>query len=660
MKNYLKINISYFIIGLIWTVIINYFISQDEIKNNTPTNSEKQSIQVEVWEIRKSIEVVWDAELVDEQSLTFNKVGTVTEVYFTEGDEVKKWETIARLDDSDAYRNIEEAKISLTNAKISFSDLYEPVDESKTKQANNSIFNAQTNYDTAVKELENLKITQENTIVKLENNIENQTIELELSKQANDNSLTSKESSKNTTVQNIEDWFKDYLLSIEDIIEESDIILWVTSDRKDQNDDYDSFLWAKNTAVKNESKVYLSQALDLHDSLKVNIDNYNNSWDKDELITLLQENLTLFKTLYNTTDTLYKAIDNSITSIWSLTESDINSMKQTISQARSSTLSKIDNINSEINTLTSLTDTELESSNYTLSINKMTVDLENTIKELETTKTKYEIEYNSKVSDIESKKESLEIAKISLIELNEWPTSSNISKANNSITQAELKLESAYEDLDDYILTAPFDWVIRKIDYRPGDNLKDDNNKYVYIENPNLLEVNVMLDQIDIVQVEKWNSALVTFDAYANQSVKAKISNIDTTPVKVSGVVSYQVTLILDDPDFSETVLSGMTADVEIINELKEDILLLQTSAITNEWDSKYVNLSVNWNVVKTVVETWLSSDWKTEIISGLKKWDTVTVGTFKIAWAEKEEEEKSTLFSTPSAWWGGPSRWWR
>lgn len=651
MNNYLNINVKYFIIGLIWTLIIQYFISHQETEVNITQNNEMQSTQVIVWEIRKSIEVVWDAQLVDEQSLTFNKIWTVTEVLFNEWDTVRKWETIARLDDSDVYRSIEEAKLSLKNSQINFSDLYEPVDESKIKQANNSIFNAQTSYDTAIKELAILKITQENSIIKLESNIENQAKELQLIKQSQSNSLISKESSKNTTVKNIEEGFKNYITTIEDIIEDSDNILWVSLDRKNINDSYESYLWAKDSNIKNIAENFLRESFSLYDTFKINVNNYDNSWDKDTLITLLQENILLFKKLYSTTDALYKTIDNSIESVGSLSQSEINSMKQTISQARSTSLSKIDTINSQINTLNSLTDTELEGNNYMFSIEKMTQDLENNVKELKTTRTKYEIEYNSKLADITSKEVSLEIAKLNLIELNEWPTDNNVLKAKNSITQAEIKLESAYEDLEDYILTAPFNGVIRKIDYRPGDNLKDDNNKYIYIENPNLLEVNVMLDQIDIMQIEKDNSALITFDAYAQQGVKAKISNIDTTPVKVSWVVSYKVTLVLDDPDFSETVLSGMTADVEIINELKEDILLLQTSAITTDGDEKYVNVDKNWKITKTIIETGLSSNGKTEIISGLKKWDTVMIWTFNISWTT---EKQSTLFSTPT---GGRQR---
>jgi hypothetical protein len=39
------------------------------------------------------------------------------------------------------------------------------------------------------------------------------------------------------------------------------------------------------------------------------------------------------------------------------------------------------------------------------------------------------------------------------------------------------------------------------MDFQVGDNLDSNSEKFVYLENPNLLEINIMLDQIDIVKV---------------------------------------------------------------------------------------------------------------------------------------------------------------
>lgn len=635
-----------FLAWLIIILLINYNVFLWKKSSDNTIISWASSFEtVKTGEIRKSIEVVWSAELIDEQKLTFNKVATVTDVNFKAWDSVKKWEVIARIDDSDAYDSIEEAKISLENANISLAQLYEPVDDSKIKSSENGIVSAQNSLEIANKEFANLKITQSNSIKKLQENIITLEKELENAKQEKSNSYTTKTSSKNNTITNIELDFKNYLVDIENIIEKADEILWISEDKKDLNDDYEDYLWAKNSWFKSDAELYLIQSFSLYDDIKIKVNNYKNNWDKEDMISILNDYKIIFNKLYSLTDSLYKTIDNSIESIWALSSSDISSMKSTTSSSRSTTLNRIDSINSSINSLNSLTDTDLELSNNNISIEKLELNLENEKKDLETTIEKYKIEYESKTQDIKSKEDKVEIEKLSLEELLQWPTSANITKAKNTISQAEIRLKSAYEDLEDYSLVAPFDWVIRKIDYMPWDNLKNENDMYVYIENPNLFEVSVMLDQIDIVKVEIWDLAIITFDSYITNPVKAKISNIDTTPVQNSWVVSYEVKLIVDDENFDKKILSWMTADVEIINELKENILLLKTSAINTVWDKKMVTINRNWVKENVEITTWLSSDGMTEILSWLNDWDKVIVWEFVVWW---KEEADATLFWTP------------
>lgn len=678
--------IKYFIAWVILPVLINYntFINTSS-KTNTSTASNTIE-QVKIWEIKKSIEVVWSSELVDEQSLSFNKEWTITKVYFKAWDKVNKWDIIAELDNSDAYTSIEDAKISLENTKINLQQLYEWADESKILQSENSIITTSNSLEITKKEFENLKITQQNSLNELLENIETSKKELEYSKTSlelskkeldtlkkeKENSLGNTESNKSTTIIKIEDDLKSNLVEIEKIIEESDYIMWVTDENKDKNDEYENYLWAKNKVFKNDAETSLLKSISMYKTLKISLEDYDYLWDKDKIILLLTEYLNLYNNLYETTDLVYKTVDNSIDSVWTLSEWDIDSMKNTMSSYRSSSLNKASSINSSINTLNTLTDIDLisewnqnsiaskEESIKTsqLSIDKKELSISNSLKNYDSTVEKYLLAIKSKQNDIDSKETSLKISKISLEELLEWPTEQNVAKSQNSIKQAEIKLDSAYENLDDYKLEAPFDWVIRKIDYMAWDNITNDTDKYIYIENPNLLEVSVKLDQIDIVTVNIWDDAIITFDAYITTPVKAKISSIDTTPGKTSWVVSYEVKLILDDPDFDKKILSWMTADVEIINELKENILLLKTNAINTVWDKKIVNISKNWKQEQIEVTTGLTSDWMTEILSWLKEGENAIVWDFVISW----EEDDATLFDTPWSWkwwwwWWG---WWR
>lgn len=67
----------------------------------------------------------------------------------------------------------------------------------------------------------------------------------------------------------------------------------------------------------------------------------------------------------------------------------------------------------------------------------------------------------------------------------------------------ELDLATTKKNLDNYKLTAPFDGIVRKLDFQVGDNLTNDEQKYIYIENPDLIQVSILFDQIDIRDVTK-------------------------------------------------------------------------------------------------------------------------------------------------------------
>lgn len=134
-----KISIWYFIIGIsisIWYYYYNFIYS----KENISTNTEKENIHtVSTWSIKESIESVWTAQLVDEQSLKFKLEWTIKNVFVKEWQSIKTWEIIASLDDKDAQNNLKLASINLENSKINLQELYKEIDQSKILQSKNNI-----------------------------------------------------------------------------------------------------------------------------------------------------------------------------------------------------------------------------------------------------------------------------------------------------------------------------------------------------------------------------------------------------------------------------------------------------------------------------------------------------------------------------------------
>lgn len=648
-----------------WTVVAVYFKAWDTVKK---------------WDIIAELDNTdWENSVKQaELSLEDAKIA-LTQLYDTadESQILQSKKTIESTQNSIdiAKQELETLKQTQTNT---LSSLQKDIDNAKS-----DLEISKKSLEVSKKELETSKTSLELS----KNDLELAKKELELTIQEQENSLSNTTSNKSTTIKQIENSFVSDLTSISKIIEQLDYILWVTEANKNKNDGYETFLWAKNSVYKTEAESALSKSISEYIILKNVVYSYGYTWDINEIKNILKEFKNVYNSLEDSTDLTYKTLENTIGSS-NLSENEIESKKTTVYSYLTTVQSKLNSITSSINTLNTLTNTDLiissnnnsilslqnsiaqkeasiKSSEISIESKENTIlstensivskqkDIEKQIADLETTKKTYETNLKSKENNIWELEKTLSINKESYNELIDWPTDKEVRKATNNVTQAELKLENAMEALDDYKLESPFDWVVRKIDYMVWDNLNNDTDKSVYIENPDMLQITVMLDQVDIAKVKVWTKAKVVFDAYSTEEADAVITWIDTTPTQSSWVTSYEVTLILNDEDFDKEILSWMTWDVEIITNQSENAIIVSSSAITTENDKSYVTIMNNWKGENVEVTTWMVSSWKTEITSWLSVWDKVIIINYSSSTSSSSKTTSTSLF-----WWWNNS--WR
>ncbi len=140
------------------------------------------------------------------------------------------------------------------------------------------------------------------------------------------------------------------------------------------------------------------------------------------------------------------------------------------------------------------------------------------------------------------------------------------------------------------------------------------------------LIVNAQVDETDIGKVKVGQLAIVSLDAYPEVKVKARVDHISYESKIVNNVTIYEVDILPEEvPDVFR---SGMSANVDIIEESKENILLIPTEAVNQDKDESFVFL-VQGNrekPVKKKVETGLSDGVNTEIISGIGEKDKILI----------------------------------
>lgn len=250
-------------------------------------------------------------------------------------------------------------------------------------------------------------------------------------------------------------------------------------------------------------------------------------------------------------------------------------------------------------------------------------DLNNMEKNLELLLEEQKIQRISKQNDVETQRKNVEIYKQKLEDVQNGSTEQQITIARNDVKQAELQIESTKKSLDNYRIIAPFTGTVRKIDFKVGDKILSNEEKYVYIENPNTLQMKALLDQIDIVKVQEWQQVQIIFDAHPDTTLTGTVNNIDTIAQTTSSVVSFEVKIAFDPQDL--IIYGWMTAKLYIITEQKSNILTVPTSFINKNTTGYTIKIkNTDGTNREQPIEIWITDGSRTEIISWVQEGETI------------------------------------
>lgn len=189
-----------------------------------------------------------------------------------------------------------------------------------------------------------------------------------------------------------------------------------------------------------------------------------------------------------------------------------------------------------------------------------------------------------------------------------------------SIEQARAGVASAEAELNKSIIKSPIDGVITKIDAKQGEMVPASKNVISVISYGDY-QVESYIPEADIAKIKMGNIASTTLDAYGDSVVfDTVVIKIDPAATVIDGVPTYKVTLKFINQD--DRIKSGMTANLDILTNQKNDILLLPNRVVMTKEDGKYVsvlNPADKSEVLEKKIVTGLRGfDGNVEIVSGL------------------------------------------
>lgn len=209
-----------------------------------------------------------------------------------------------------------------------------------------------------------------------------------------------------------------------------------------------------------------------------------------------------------------------------------------------------------------------------------------------------------------------------LAELESSDLDEQINDQRIAIKQKQLSLAQQNKELEKRTLYAPISGTVIALNVTEGEEVTDNQSNLVTISCLNTLQVTIPVDELDILKVKKGQSARITSDAVEGKMFTAEVTEIAGEGTVTSGVSTFDVLLLLDDPG---DLKAGMNVNAEILITSKKDVLLLPLEAITDRGNKKFVKLQSSSSEEQlTEVQVGLSTSTMAEITSGLQEGDSV------------------------------------
>jgi macrolide-specific efflux system membrane fusion protein len=201
----------------------------------------------------------------------------------------------------------------------------------------------------------------------------------------------------------------------------------------------------------------------------------------------------------------------------------------------------------------------------------------------------------------------------------------------NVIVQTQAAVNNAwlaYQSVSP-IITSPVSGTITNLTYSEGMTLSasaDASQRIAVIESEGTPMATFNVSEIDVSKVRPGQKAIIKLDSLSDKTFTGKIITVDKIGTTTSGVTNYPVVIKFDSG--ASEILPNMSATANIILEVKNNVLLVPSSAVQKQNDQNVVQVMKGKQGQTVNIEVGLSSDTQTEILSGLSEGDEVITST--------------------------------
>src|SRR3989339_894894 len=343
---------------------------------------------------------------------------------------------------------------------------------------------------------------------------------------------------------------------------------------------------------------------------------------------LTSKTLNVLNKTYSSLQNCFNALENSVTSS-SFTQSYLDTLKSGITTQQTlvnTAISQIQtakqNLDGAILAYTTNTDTAKST------LEKAEVAYSDAVKNARNNLFDAEFAGEQSMTAAESKIDTaLEAWQVSVAQENKVKATANkydITLSQAKIRQSEAALSNINQQIENSIIKAPIDGQITKLDFEIGEQVMSGTN-VVSILGGNNFEIEVLISEADIAKVNKGDKSIITLDSFGDDiEFIGFVEFIEPAETKVQDVIYYKVIVVFDSGEYE--IKSGMTANVVVTTQEKNDVLVVPSRAVIDKnGDGKVVRVLKNNEIQEKQVTIGLRGDEGViEILSGLNEGEEV------------------------------------
>lgn len=208
-------------------------------------------------------------------------------------------------------------------------------------------------------------------------------------------------------------------------------------------------------------------------------------------------------------------------------------------------------------------------------------------------------------------------------------TQAAVVAAQARIQEAEASLQVASATLEKTVITAPFEGVVLDVTTEVGEWISPSPPgvpipPVLDLIDPGALYVSAPIDEADVARLRTGLPVRITLDAFRGTAFKGKLTYISSfVETRQEQNRTLRVEAEFEETQLPPNLLPGLSADVEVILDARENVLRIPTYALL---ENSRVLVVANGRLVEKKVATGLHNWSFAEITSGLSAGELVVV----------------------------------